>query len=204
MSQKQLNEAWESMCVFKTFTLSKVHTALQHTTRERLKAFITRLEAKGVVERKRDPNDIFEEDYFKVKNFNFDPFSKPIAKHKTVKDTGRQRMWTSMRILRDFDSEQVAMTANVSISAARSYVSQLKKAGYVFVVKKALKTGTAVERAGETTMYRFLKDTGPIRPVPKPNGVFDCNKNELVENLKPKPPVVKGPTFTVGEVHELV
>ncbi len=197
MSRKHLQEAWQAMTVLKTFRLSQVNAVLQHTNMESLKAFAKRLEGKGIINRTKD----YDEDFFTVLKPKARPFDK--AKSKAVTPiSGRQKMWQSMRILRDFDAAQVATTAEVSAKSAQSYISLLKKAGYLFVVKQAPRTGNVIERAGETTVYRLLKDTGPTRPIPKADGVFDVNKKELqpFKQVEQKAPVMQ--RVNVGEVHE--
>lgn len=198
MSRKHLQEAWEAMTVLKTFRLSQVNAALQHTNMDSLKAFAKRLEGKRIVRRTKD----YDEDFFTVIKPKAKPFDK--TKSRAVQaNSGRQKMWQSMRILRDFEVAQVAATAEVTVNSAQSYISLLKKAGYLMVAKQAPRTGTAIARAGEDTIYRLLRDTGPTRPIPRANGVFDANQRRLQPfgtQVKQSSPVME--KVVAGEVHE--
>lgn len=197
MSRNQLDDAWQAMKILKNFSLQQVRDAVQVTTLSALKEFAKRLVSAGVVEEHID----FEDVRYTLLKPTYDPFKPPLKAN--VQATGRQKMWQSMRILNEFDAAQVASTSGTSLSSARSYISILKKAGYIFVVKEAMRSGTIVERAGETTIYKLLKNTGPTRPIPKANGVFDVNKNELVEfgKMTRKTPVI-APRVTLGETHD--
>lgn len=47
------------------------------------------------------------------------------------RDTGRQRMWQSMRILRRFSLPDLARTAEVKVDNARKYVLALERHGFL-------------------------------------------------------------------------
>lgn len=199
MSREKLQDAWEAMKVFRRFTLTKVHTATQKNTRESLKAFFKKLEADGVIERVAS----YDEQEFIIRSKKSNPFKQVTKPTAISKNSGRQRMWQSMRILKDFDANQIAVTADVSIASVSSYISQLKKSSFIIVVKAAPKTGPLIDRIGETSIFRLLRNTGPIRPIPKANGVFDENTGELVAFRKV---VRKTPSIApleLGEAHEL-
>lgn len=198
MSRPQLQDAWQAMRILKTFSLQQVRDAIEHTTLDSLKAFAKRLVAANAIAEHVDHEDI----NYTVLNAQYKPFKQPKNSDAKQKNSGRQRMWQSMRILNEFDAGQVASTADISVASARSYISILKKAGYIFVVKSAPRTGSVIERAGESTIYRMLKNTGPKRPVPKATGVFDPNTNELVEFNAVQRKTVKIAPVTLGEAHD--
>lgn len=198
MSRPQLQDAWQAMKILKRFSLQQVRDAIEHTTLSCLKTFAKRLvEAEAIAE-----HVDFDDVTYSVLNPSYNPFEQSKKTVNKKGNSGRKRMWQSMRILNEFDAGQVASTSDVSLSAARSYISQLKKAGFVFVVKHAPRSGTAIERAGETTIFRLLKNTGPLHPVPKTKGVLDANTNKLVKFTSLKRKKIAMPAVTLGEAHD--
>lgn len=198
MSRQQLQDAWQAMKILKRFSLQQVRDAVQHTTLDSLKAFAKRLVKAEAIAEHVDHDDIS----YSILNASYNPFKQHENAGKAKNNSGRQRMWQSMRILNEFDAGQVASTANVSLSSARSYISILKKVGYIFVVKNAPRSGSLIERAGETTIYRILKNTGPKRPIPKTKGVFDANTNKLVKFKEVTRKTVQIAPVTLGEAHD--
>lgn len=67
----------------------------------------------------------------------------------------RQRMWQSMRILRAFDRNEVATTAEASVNTVRVYLSSLAKAGYL-------------RQKGDK--YQLVRNSGPKPPIPNYEG----------------------------------
>jgi len=197
MSRPKLQDAWQAMKILKRFSLQQVRDAIEHTTLSCLKAFVKRLVEAGAIAEHID----FENVTYSVSNPNYNPFEQSKTVQK-VESSGRKRMWQSMRILNEFDAGQVASTADVSLSSARSYISILKKAGFVFVVKHAPRSGSAIDRAGETTIYRMLKNTGPNHPIPKTKGVLDGNTNKLVKFTPVKRKKISMPAVQLGEAHD--
>jgi len=198
MSRPQLQDAWQAMRILKKFSLQQVRDAIEHSTLNSLKTFAKRLVEVGVLAEHVDCEHVT----YSVQNASYNPFEQPEVNTFKAESSGRQRMWQSMRVLNEFDAGQVASTADVSLSSARSYISILKKAGFVFVVKHAPRQGSAIERAGETTIYRLLKNTGPKRPIPKTKGVFDANTNKLVKFKQIQRKKITMPAVTLGEAHD--
>ncbi|WP_304635509.1 hypothetical protein [Pseudoalteromonas sp.] len=198
MSRPQLQDAWQAMVILKKFSLKQVRDAIDHTTLSSLKTFAKRLVEEEAIAQYVD----FEQVTYSVQNASYNPFEQSGINAVKAANSGRQRMWQSMRVLNEFDAGQVASTADVSLRSARSYISILKKAGFVFVVKHAPRQGSAIERAGETTIYRLLKNTGPKRPIPKTKGVFDANTNKLVKFRQIQRKKITMPAVTLGEAHD--
>ncbi len=198
MSRPQLKDAWQAMRILKKFSLHQVRDAIENTTLAQLKTFAKRLVKANALTEHVD----HEEVTYTLLNAKYQPFEQPVNDGATNQNTGRQRMWQSMRILNEFDAGQVASTADVSLASARSFISILKKAGYVFIVKAAPRTGSAIERAGEATIYRLLKNTGPMRPIPKATGIYDVNQNKLIKfkEIQRKTKVIA--PVTLGEAHD--
>ncbi len=94
---------------------------------------------------------------------------------------GREQMWRSMRILKEFDARDLAAAASteaysVSVADARSYLYYLLKAGYISVAR-------AHNPAGGLARYRFIPSmhTGPLAPmVQRVKRVYDPNLGKVV------------------------
>ncbi len=92
----------------------------------------------------------------------------------------REQMWTTMRILGDFDYRDLAVAAsteehNVNPEDAKDYIKHLLKAGYLVRKTKPM--------PGQPARYRLLPsmDTGPRAPmVQRVKQVFDPNLNQVV------------------------
>ena len=64
----------------------------------------------------------------------------------------RFRMWQSMRILKVFDRNEVAVTAEASVNTVRVYLGSLVKTGYL-------------RQQGDK--YQLVRNSGPRPPTPK-------------------------------------
>ena len=70
------------------------------------------------------------------------------------KFSGRQRMWSAIRVLKFFDMPQLVMTAGVTTRSAGDYVRQLTATGYLDPVPTAMRT-----------KFRLARNTGPKHPI---------------------------------------
>ena len=70
------------------------------------------------------------------------------------KFSGRQRMWSAIRVLKFFDMPQLVMTAGVSDRSARDYVRHLTATGYLDPVPTEMRT-----------KFRLARNTGPKHPI---------------------------------------
>lgn len=70
--------------------------------------------------------------------------------------SGRQRMWSAMRVLRVFDLPTLMIAAGASASSARTYVEELRKAEYI---------GVAGSTIGGRTRFRLVRNSGVFHPV---------------------------------------
>lgn len=99
---------------------------------------------------------------------------------RVTQGRGREQMWRSMKMLKDFDWQQLALAASteacvVSGASAKEYASMLQQAGYLVLVRP----GKGSIRA----RYRLLpsKYTGPRPPqVQRVKQLFDPNLNKVV------------------------
>ena len=93
---------------------------------------------------------------------------------------GNAQMWTAMKVLREFDRDDLARAAStpehaVSVKRAQSYVTSLARAGYLALVVAPCR--------GRNARYRFnrAKNTGPRAPlVCRDGSVMDANTGEVV------------------------
>lgn len=90
------------------------------------------------------------------------------------KDRARQRIWLSMRVLRQFTTADLVITAQVVIRNAQQYVAGLKTAGYLRELPNT--HGRAVHRR-----YQLIKNTGPNAPRVTEEGVTDTNTWEAFD-----------------------
>lgn len=87
-------------------------------------------------------------------------------------------MWRAMKVRRSFDAAQVAADATqgditCTLGTAKSYLQQLKRAGYLAVERESV--------PGRLARYRLIRDTGPLPPaVTRAKVVFDRNTGELM------------------------
>jgi hypothetical protein len=88
--------------------------------------------------------------------------------------TGRQRIWTSMRIEVSFTAQSIAASAQVELVTARQYINALIGAGY------ARKTRQTSFEVGDYTTFRLVKNTGPHAPRLRSDGsaILDLNRPE--------------------------
>lgn len=82
----------------------------------------------------------------------------------------RQRMWNSMRILRQFSTIDIQLTADVRARNARQYVRVLLDAGYLRIAQPA-QPGAA----GGGAVYALVRNTGPHAPRAGLSGLRDPN-----------------------------
>lgn len=93
---------------------------------------------------------------------------------------GREQMWTTLRVLRNFNADELALAAStpehvVSTEEAVYYVGALNKAGYLAL--------TAPSKPGTKARFRFLRarNTGPRAPlIQRDKSVMDANTGEVV------------------------
>jgi len=78
------------------------------------------------------------------------------------RDTDRQRMWQSMRILRRFCLPDLARTAEVKIDNARKYVLALERHG--FLVSSSASDYTRGKR-GVYKHWSIRRNPGPDHPL---------------------------------------
>lgn len=81
--------------------------------------------------------------------------------------TGKDRMWSAMRVLKTFDFPLLTIVAEVNVRQVNDYVSSLKRAGYVAKIDHPMapsKTSPSGLIRSHGT-YRLLMNTGPKAPT---------------------------------------
>jgi hypothetical protein len=91
---------------------------------------------------------------------------------------GVTAMWRAMKVRKTFDANTVATDATqgsvtCSLNTAKTYLTHLDRAGYLVVAK-------AARNAGGLTVYRLVRDTGPLPPaITRAKVVYDRNTGVL-------------------------
>lgn len=88
------------------------------------------------------------------------------------KRTGHDRMWSALRILKNFTANDLALYAEVTKASAKTYTRKLAQAGYL----------TSIERDnGISYVFNRGRDTGLASPAIYSNGqVYDRNERKIV------------------------
>lgn len=97
---------------------------------------------------------------------------------------GREQMWRTMRMLKDFTALDLSVQASteeaqVTVGTAQEYCKFLARAGYLIVIRAGKGTG----EGGIPTIYRFVqaRHTGPLPPmIQKVKQLYDPNLGQVV------------------------
>ncbi|MGS3138250.1 hypothetical protein ACB316_08430 [Aeromonas sanarellii] len=90
--------------------------------------------------------------------------------------TKQQKMWNAMKMHKQFTRIDLQMTAEVTDSHAKSFLSALYKAGYIrFLVK--VKAG--IQNKGKLSRYTLLRNTGQLAPLVRKTGIWDQNEQRF-------------------------
>jgi len=79
-------------------------------------------------------------------------------RNRRPSNTGLDRAWQAMRILREFTTPDVVATAECNRSMLSAYMKALQRTGYLVVTHSK---ATLVHRP---IGWRLVRDTGPLRP----------------------------------------
>lgn len=152
--------------------------------RENARAYIQGLEAAGFVHRVIDGKAVSarsRNQWQLIKDVGVD--APRVRKNGELVTQGRsnEQMWRTMRILSDFNAVDLEITAStdeviISESAAKDYIYNLHKAGYLILT-------TPANNGGGLSRYRLLPRmyTGPKPPmIQRIKHVFDANLNKVV------------------------
>lgn len=84
----------------------------------------------------------------------------------------KKKMWTTMRKLGRFTSDEVATITGVDIRLVQSYICKLKKAGYLRVDGQG-------DAPFKPKIFRLIKDTGIHAPYDM-SVIYDPNLKKVV------------------------
>lgn len=86
-----------------------------------------------------------------------------------------QRVWQSMRIMRQFSRSDLVATAEAGVTGVERYVRALLGAGYVRLVQARVSG-----RPGSRDRFALVRDSGPLAPIARRDGsgVFDPNTQQ--------------------------
>jgi hypothetical protein len=93
---------------------------------------------------------------------------------------GREQMWRTVKILREFDARELQAAAStgehyVALTTAKEYILGLAHGGYVVLARRG--------RNGVYSRYRFIPamNTGPRSPIAQKSGaIFDPNLGRVM------------------------
>ena len=89
----------------------------------------------------------------------------------------RDRIWQSIRVLRQFTQPDLIATAEAGRDNVRKYVRGLLRAGYL-VIGQPKGNG----KKGGHTIYRLVRDTGPHAPRQQSDGrTWDPNEHKVYD-----------------------
>lgn len=106
---------------------------------------------------------------------------------KTVEASGRERMWRTAKMLRQFTANDLAIAASlpdapVKLAEAVHYTLWLAKGGYLVAALPPHKGGK-----GRRTTWRFVRNTGPKPPmVLRTKALWDPNLHAATYVPAPK------------------
>lgn len=98
---------------------------------------------------------------------------------KTVEASGRERMWRTMKMLKVFTANDIAISASlpdapVKLAEALHYVNWLGRGGYLVLVAPHSNA-----RTGRRRTWRFVRNTGPKPPmVLRTKALWDPNLHQ--------------------------
>lgn len=166
---------WEEMRRLRTFSLVDLDPL--GAERATAKSYVECLEAGGFLVRVGDSVPFQRIVYKLVRDVGIEAPRLRADGAPVVQGTSREHMWRAMKMLRQFNFVDLAVSAStdavqVSEVDARDYVRHLARAGYLAMLKPSTPTSKAV--------YRLARNTGPLSPmVTRAKVVFDPNLGRI-------------------------
>lgn len=168
---------WAAMKTLVDFTPAQIEDRAHPVHVTTVLSYLEGLVKAGFVERVGECRR-FTAQPFRVVRFaavtpQLDSNGKPIRPN-----LGVLAMWRAMKVRRTFDASLVAADATqgtvaCSIATAKAYLKHLGRAGYLAEVRKP-------HNGGGLTVYRLVRDTGPLPPaITRAKVVYDRNTGDL-------------------------
>lgn len=173
---------WAAMRKLGTFTPTQIEDQAHPITLDSVLDYVTALTKAGFVRQVKAQS---REDAARFTHTQY-VVVRAVAVAPRVDAEGRESraplgviaMWRAMKVRRTFDAAQLAADATqgaitCTLGTAKSYLQQLKRAGYLAVERESV--------PGRLARYRLIRDTGPLPPaVTRAKVVFDRNTGELM------------------------
>lgn len=174
---------WRAMKTLVEFNATEIEDRAHPITRNSVCEYIGELVEAGYVQQlvangQRAGSHKFAAARYKV--LRFAAIAPKLGKGGQVvaPEVGVTAMWRAMRVRKVFDAEQIqtdsaAGDVSMSLGTVKTYFKRLKAAGYLGVATKA-------HNGGGLTVYRLVKDTGPLPPaITRTQIVFDRNTGDM-------------------------
>lgn len=162
---------WEEMRRLRTFSMADLEPL--GVERATAKSYMCCLEAGGFLVREGESRRFQRIVYRLVRDVGIEAPRLRADGTPVVQGTSREQMWRAMKMLRQFNYVDLAVSAStdavkVNETDASDYVRHLARAGYLAILKPSTPTSK--------TVYRLAKNTGPLSPmVTRAKVVFDPN-----------------------------
>lgn len=162
---------WEVICDKRSCTITEIWE-LVDMHRKSIINYVKRLEAGGYVRKADDFETSYVYELVRDGGRHAPRLTrdgKPVTQGK-----GNQNMWRSMRMMGQFSPTDLAAhsttdSTDVSLTTAKAYCTELTRAGYLRVIRKA-------RPPKAQAVYKLVRDTGPLPPqITKVTQVFDQN-----------------------------
>jgi hypothetical protein len=176
--------AWEAIRSFKGFPFKLKDIAIRcDLEQSTIRGYVRGLEAAGYLRRVVKGGIGMPASWTLVEDPGIEPPRVRDDGTAVTQGRGREQMWRSMRILKEFDARDLAAAAStearaISVEDARNYIYYLHRAGYLVITVDAHHRGMS-----GFTRYRFIQAryTGPMAPmVQRVKRVFDPNVGKIV------------------------
>ncbi|WP_299072794.1 hypothetical protein [uncultured Paraglaciecola sp.] len=92
----------------------------------------------------------------------------------------RQKIWNAIRFLNKFTIPEIMAAADCSKANVESYLTHLRRYGYVATVRKQNVKLSMAKRRGHLNQYLLINNTGHKYPVVSAKGMRDQNQNILI------------------------
>lgn len=192
MSQKPVNErsrletrraVWNALRAFGVFTVRDLWGETR-ASKGAIRDYLAGLEAAGHIERWPADDPRLAVTWKLVRDTGIEPPRVRRDGGQVTQGLGREQMWRTMRLLKDFTSLDLAVQASteeaqVATGTAKQYCRFLHRAGYLLVTRQASTAGSN----SELTRYRFIqaRNTGPQPPmIQRVKQVYDPNLEQVV------------------------
>ena len=163
---------WKVIRYYKRFAITDIYrnTSLSHRIVQR---FVEKLVNGGYIRKSADNSKLVI--YSLIKDAgSMCPDLKPDGTTRPV--SGRQKMWSAMKILKRFTYQDLSLASAVPRTEAKFYCIMLKRAEYLKVIEKDINSIKP-----ETYAFNRSMDTGPYAPqIQRDHSVYDRNLAQVV------------------------